>query len=114
MGVIHPEQIAGYSLSSLDYVDFLRVDYKRPKNSVLPVCRTYRFPRRQDTKDGKSMMATEPALKEAVDELRDIVEKSAGKHDIATAMREEIRHLQEEIALRTEQLKTLIDSIETG
>ena len=114
MGVIHPEQIAGYSLSSLDYVDFLRVDYKRPKNSVLPVCRTYRFPRRQDTQDGKSVLATDPALKEAVAELRDIVETSTDKHDIATAMREEIQSLQQEINLRTEQLKSLIDSIETG
>ena len=114
MGVTHPEQIAGYSLSSLDYVDFLRVDYKRPRNSVLPVCRTYRFPRRQNAQDGKSVMVTDPALKEAVAELKKIVETSTDKHEAANAMREEIQRLQEEIDKRTEQLKSLVDSLEAS
>ncbi len=116
MGVENPRQIAGFSVSSLDNVDFLRVDYKRPKNSVLPVGKTFRFPRVQDSGETGSKMArmrTCPALREAIAELEDIVESRADKGDIAAAMREEIQRLQEEINLRTEQLLSLIDRMES-
>lgn len=119
MGVTHPQQIVTYSLSSLDYTDYLRIVYDRPKKSILPVSRTYRFPRVQETADsagdeGRVVMKTDPALTEAVAELRDIVEAKSDQRCIADAMREELRSLEEEIAMHTEQLKALIGKIETS
>ena len=117
MGVIHPEQIVRYSVSSLDYTDFLRIVYDRPKNSALPLCRTYRFPRLQQTsKDGGqevSVMRTNPALKEALDELGAIVDARTDKRDVTETMHEELRRLEEEITLKTERLRVLIDKIES-
>ena len=115
MGVIHPEHIARYSLSSLDYTDYLSIVYDRPKNSVLPVTRTYRFPRLQDD-DGDSSdvrMNTDPALQEALEELRDVVDAKSDQRDLAATMRDELRHLEEEFALHTEHLRTLIKKMES-
>jgi len=115
MGVLHPEQILSYSLSSLDYTDFLRIVYDRPKNSELPFSRTYRFPRVQRTAKGsgqdEALMNTSPALKEALEELADIVEARVDNRDIADAMHEEIQRLEEDIALQTKRLKALVDKI---
>jgi hypothetical protein len=116
MGVIHPEQISRYSLSSLDYTDFLRIVYDRPKNSALPLSRTYRFPRVQQEGNGDSkevaLMRTNPALKEALEELRDLVDSKVGQRDVAEDMRHELRRLEEDIALQAERLRALIDKIE--
>ena len=40
MGVLHPLQISGYSVNSIDYIDVLRITYDRPKGSKLPGART--------------------------------------------------------------------------
>lgn len=116
MGVVHPEQISRYSLSSLDYTDFLRIVYDRPKNSALPLSRTYRFPRvQQDGNDDNTeiaLMRTNPALKEALDELRELVDAKDGKRDVAEDMRHELRRLEEDVALQAERIRALIDKIE--
>ena len=36
MGVTNPEQIAKFSVNSVDYTDFLGIVYDRPKGSLLP------------------------------------------------------------------------------
>ncbi len=118
MGVENPQQIAGYSLSSLDYTDFLRVVYDRPKNSVLPVSKTYKFPRVQQSVDSGTgnggndvRMTTSPALREVLDELRQIVDVKADQREVADAIREEIRRLEQDIELRMGHLRALIDKI---
>ena len=45
MGVESPKQIANYYISSINFIDVLRIVYERPKNSYLPSSRTYKFPR---------------------------------------------------------------------
>ena len=119
MGVVNPQQIARYSLSSIDYTDFLRIVYDRPKNSILPESRTYRFPRVQNSVNatdsaGEVLMDTSPALQEALQELEDIVKARADQRDIADAMRDELQRLEEEIALRADNLKALIDRVEAS
>ena len=107
-------------MSSLEYTDYLNIVYARPKNSVLPVGKTYKFPRVQHNVDagenaGKDnvVMKTSPALLEALDELREIVEADAENRDLADAMRHELQRLEEEFAVLTERLRTLIGRIET-
>lgn len=117
MGVLHPEQIARYSLSSLDYTDFLRIVYERPKNSALPESRTYRFPRVQEAAAGSdeknTRMRTNPALKEALEELRDLVDSKGDQRCVAEAMREELQRLEQEIAVQTKRLRELVDRIDS-
>ena len=75
---------------------------------MLPLSRTYRFPRIQlsagDTGAGDVKMKTDPALQEALDELRDIVAARSDQRDLADTMRDELQHLEEEFALHTEHL----------
>ncbi len=118
MGVRHPLQISGYSVSSIDYIDVLRITYDRPKGSKLPGARTYRFPRVQKTlpagssaDDAAVVMESDPALHTALEELRQITKLKEENQDLAEVMREELRLLEEDIALRSEYLRTLVDKI---
>ena len=118
MGVRHPLQISGYSVSSIDYIDVLRITYERPKGSKLPGARTYRFPRVQKTlpagsaTDGAAaVMESDPALRTVLEELQQVTKLKGENQDIAQLIREELRLLEEDIALRSEYLKTLVDKI---
>ena len=118
MGVQNPKQIDRFSVNSFDYVDSLRIIYARPKGSILPVSRTYKFPRIQktaviDTENRQSdiVMESDPALSAALDELRDITEASEENQDVAREILEEIRLLQEDIAHRSDCIKILVGKI---
>ena len=118
MGIAHPEEISYYSVSSIDYNDFLRIIYDRPDGSLLPTSRTYRFPRVQkslgsvgDSGDDEVVMETSPTYREAVDELKAVMAARKGKQDIAAAMLDELRQLEEDFAMHSECLKSLVDKI---
>lgn len=112
MGVLHPEQIDRYSINSVDYVDVLRIVYDRPKGSVLPTTRTYKFPRVQKTvdKSGKqqAVMESDPVLRAAVEELKDVTGKKKSNQEVADRIREELDLLEEDVALRNEFVKSLL------
>ncbi|MDJ0927481.1 MAG: DUF3461 family protein [Gammaproteobacteria bacterium] len=119
MGVVNPEQIAKFSINSINYIDYLRLTYARPKGSLLPVRRTYEFPRVPKKPSGESakgdaevVMESNPALRDALQELQEIVGAKAAKHDTVAEMRDELRRLEEEFATRSENLQTLIDKLE--
>ena len=114
MGVLHPLQIASYSVNSIELTDVLRIVYERPKGSRLPGARTYRFPRVQKSlKDDKSsvVMESDPTLKGVLAELQDVCARRSENLDVAGLMLEELRLLEEDIALRSEYLKTLVEKI---
>jgi hypothetical protein len=117
MGVESPKQIASYNISSLNLVDVLRVNYERPKGSILPSSRTYKFPRVQEAvpageKGGESyVMRTHPKLRAALDELKTILEAKSSKESITQEILNEIALLEEDIAMRTECLKVLVSKI---
>ncbi len=118
MGVLHPEQISRFSVNSLDYNDFLRIVYERPKGSLLPISRTYRFPRIQKTleKDDQGrqqqvVMESNPKLHEILDELHEIVGAKSAKHDIAQTLLDELHCMEEDFASHCEDLKKLIEEI---
>ena len=115
MGVVHPEHIIRYSLSSLDYTDYLNLVYDRPKDSVLPLSKSFRFPRVQESGGAgqeAAFMKTCPELREALDELDDLLDAQTDKRDVASSLREEIQRLEQAIHIHTEHLKALIDKIE--
>ncbi|WP_405224103.1 DUF3461 family protein [Lentisalinibacter sediminis] len=113
MGVESPKQIARYYISSLNYVDVLRVTYERPKGSILPSSRTYKFPRVQDEGEGKAsgVMRTHPKLRAALEELDSIMAAKTSKETITQEILNEIELLEEDIAMRTECLKVLVGRI---
>ncbi len=118
MGVLHPEQISRYSLSSIDYVDYLRIVYKRPKGSLLPTTRTYRFPRVQkrsgdgnDEGQGNVVMESCPELRAALDELKSLVKANASQQDLVGAMLHELDCFEEELFSRSQKLKALVEQL---
>lgn len=118
MGVESPKQIDNYYISSVNYVDVLRIVYDRPEDSCLPSSRTYRFPRVQDTvaegqqsKGDGSTPRTHPRLRAALQELEKIFAAKSSKESIAAEILNELALLEEDIAMRSEYLKVLARKI---
>lgn len=116
MGVLHPEHIAYFSVNSLDYNDHLRIVYERPKASLLPTSRVYKFPRVQTklkagdgSEDAGIVMESSPAFREAVAELESLVAARQDKENLAERILDEIRQIEEEILVHTECLKSLVE-----
>ncbi|MDJ0708803.1 MAG: DUF3461 family protein [Woeseiaceae bacterium] len=118
MGVRHTDQIAGYTVNSIDYTDFLRIDYDRPKDSFLPVRRTYEFPRAQKSlksagSDGQqaAVMESSAELREALEELNAIVGTRESKKGVAACILEEIQRLEDETAARSARIRELLGKL---
>ena len=117
MGVVSFDQIAGYTVNSLDYTDFLRIDYDRPKDSFLPVRRTYEFPRTQKKASAGSgreetVMESSVCLREALGELKAIVGARESKKGIAACILEEVRRLEDETAARAARIRQLVEKLD--
>ncbi len=117
MGVEHPQQIDSFSVNSIGYTDVLRIVYERPKGSLLPASKTFKFPRIQQTaKSGGNdqaevTMKSDPVFRAAVGELQDILTARQKDQDVAAAIVEELRLLEEDIALRSQYIKSLLGKI---
>ncbi len=117
MGIEHAQQIDNYSVNSIGYTDVLRIVYERPKGSLLPLSKTYKFPRVQQTSKtpGKGeadvTMNSDPVFRAAVSELQDLLKSKGKDRDIAGAITEELRLLEEDIALRSECIKRLLEKL---
>ena len=117
MGVLHPKQIARYSINSVGYVDYVRIVYDRPKGSLLPKTRNYEFPRVQKplgTGGAESVMESSPELKEALDELGKIVSAKAQTEDTVAEMLDEIQRLEETVAHHSACLRELTARIRSA
>ena len=121
MGVSNFGHIARFSVNSIDYTDFLRIVYDRPKGSVLPVSRSYHFPRIQKSLkrsdgdgSGEVVMESDPALHEALEELRAILAARESKQDITAEMLAELQWLEEELCMFREHVKGLIDKVKAS
>lgn len=119
MGVLNPQQIDKFSVNSIARTDILRIVYERPKGSILPLSRTYKFPRIQKsslvdsgTRQAEYVLETDPAFRAALAELQEIMEAKENNQDVASAILEELRLLDEDIALRSDYIKTLAGKIQ--
>lgn len=114
MGVRHPKHIAHYAVNSIGHVDVLRIVYERPTGSLRPQTRTYKFPRVQKeadvNRDGKpeDIMVSNPDFRRAVEELEQLLAKKGKIKDVSGEIIEELRLLEEDIALRSECIKMLL------
>lgn len=114
MGVNHPQHIVHFSVNSLEFTDHLRLFYERPKGSLLPASRTYKFPRVQKplkSGDTETVMASNPALLEAVAELETLLGKRESKAELATTILKELNQLEEDVAIRIDCVRNLVEKM---
>jgi hypothetical protein len=118
MGINNPGQIVKYIVNGILTYDVLRITYSRKKGSFLPSSRTYKFPRVQKeipAKDsnGKSttVMETDPSLRTAIAELTVLLEEKRQEQDVKNDLLEQVALLEEDIALRSEYIKELIERL---
>ena len=110
MGVESPLQIDRYYITSINFIDVLRIVYDRPKDSFLPSSRVYKFPRvteKVGSTSSEPVPKTHPTLLAAIDELKKIIAAKTSKATIAAEILSEIELLEEDIAIRSECLKVL-------
>jgi hypothetical protein len=118
MGILNPQEIEKFAIYSTDKLDVLRIIYERKKGSLLPVSKNYKFPRVKKsvlvdsgTRDTTVIFESTEAFRSALHELEALkVDKSKGE-DLAALILAEIQFLEEDIALRTEYIKSLVGKI---
>lgn len=120
MGVKHPENIARYALFMVDNTDILRIVYARKKGSILPTSLNYRFLRIKksvlvDSGTRRTEVIYESSLefRNAVAELDKLMEAKKNTDDLEALINEEMRVLEEEVALRIDGIKSLVKRIST-
>lgn len=118
MGIESPKQIDKYYITSINYVDVLRIVYDRPEGSYLPSTRSYKFPRVPDSATGDDgqqrkpgILRIHPMLRDAQEELDLILAAKATKENITAEILNEIELLEEDIAIRAECIKSLVSKI---
>lgn len=121
MGILHPGQIDRFQVSGFSNYDVLRVIYMREKGSILPANRTYKFPRVQKTgvvnkETGQTavVMESNPDLRAALAELTTLLEAKQRKQDMAASVLEELLSLEEDVAMRSERIRELVNQIHSG
>jgi len=118
MGIQHPEQIEKFAVYTVGRTDVLQVIYDRKKGSLLPVSRRYKFPQVKNsvlvdggTRQTETLFESTPAFREALHELEQLKSIREQGQDVAAMIREEVKHLEEDIALRTQYIQSLVDKL---
>ena len=118
MGVQHPEEIEKFAVYTIGNTDVLRIIYDRKKGSLLPVSRRYKFQQVKEsvlvdsgTRQTETLYKSTPAFREALHELEQLKLTREKGQDVAAMIREEVKHLEEDIALRTQYIQSLVDKL---
>ena len=118
MGVNNPQQIEKFLIYTTEDFDILRIIYGRKKGSLLPVSKNYKFPRIKKsvmvdsgTRQTEVIFESDPAFREALSELEKIKTARDEGADLAALITEEVRLLEEDVALRIDYIKALIKKI---
>ena len=118
MGIRHPQEIEKFAVYTVGNTDILQVTYNRKKGSLLPVIRRYKFPQVKEsvmvdsgTRQTETLFKSTPAFREALHELEQLKLARDQGENLKALLQEEIRLLQEDIALRTDYIKTLIEKL---
>ncbi len=121
MGVKHPEHIVRFTLSTTTNTDILRIVYERKKGAILPTSVNYRFPRIKksalvDSGTRRTEVIYESSLefRSAVAELEKLMESRKTTENLEELINQEVRALEEEVALRIDGIKTLVKRISSA
>lgn len=118
MGIQRPQEIEKFAVYTVGNTDILRIIYDRKKGSLLPVSRRYKFPQVKKshlvdsgTRQTETLFESVPAFREALSELEGLKRDREKGQDLAAMIKEEIKHLQEDIALRTQYINSLVEKL---
>ena len=120
MGVRNPEQINGYSVVRVaDDMDVLKINYKRPKNSLLPKRRRYEFRRVSKPMPGSELRGSEairydisPILGRAITELDAILADSKRTSATKQELKDELKEFGVEMNERIAHLSEMIEALD--
>ena len=118
MGIQNPQQIEKFAVYTTDDFDVLRIVYERKKGSLLPVSKKYKFDRIKKTvmvdsgtRQTEIIYESAPAFREALSELEHLKTEKSESGNLAALISEEVRLLEEDVALRIEYIKSLTKKI---
>lgn len=116
LGINRPHEISGYTLSSHNDVDTLRIKYNRQKGSLLPTTKRFQFPRRPmpgvQVVPGEAMMTEiSPALEETLAELSRLLSDSMTMADKKTELLHEIDEFESYIKVRLAEFRSEIEQL---
>ncbi len=118
MGVENPREIEKFAFYTVGNMDILRIVYDRKKGSLLPVSKRYKFPQAKKsvlvdsgTRKTETLFESSGAFREALHELEKVIRERKQGQDVAAQIREEIRLMQEDIALRMQYIETLLGQL---
>ena len=115
MGVVNPEHIARYTIYTVIETDMLRIIYAREKGSLLPVSKTYKFPRVKKsilvdggTRQTQVIFERNPVLENAVTEIEELLNDRKDKDQLNQVLTDEILQLEAEMTSRIDYIKSLV------
>ena len=118
MGIQHPQEIEKFAVYTVGNTDILRIIYDRKPGSLLPVSRRYKFPQIKKsvlvdsgTRQTEVLYESVPPFREALSELEKLKSEREKGLDLKAMIKEEMRHLEEDIALRSQYINSLIDKL---
>ena len=118
MGIQNPQQIEKFAIYTVDHTDILQITYDRKKGSLLPVSRRYKFPQDKKsvlvdsgTRQTEVVYESVGAFREALHELEQLKAAREKGQDLAALIKEELRLLEQDIALRLQYINTLADKL---
>lgn len=114
LGITRPHEISGYTLSSTNDEDTLRIKYKRQKGSLLPTARKYTFPRRpMPGAQVNNQMLTEvsPALEDALNELSKLLSDERDTKDRKAELLHELAEFESYIRVQLAEFREEIEQL---
>ena len=118
MGIQNPQEIEKFAVYTVGNTDVLRIIYDRKKGSLLPVSKRFKFPQVKKsvmvdsgTRQAQTMFESTPAFRQALHELEQLKLMREKGQDLKKLLSEEIKHLEEDIALRAQYIQSLIDKL---
>jgi Protein of unknown function (DUF3461) len=121
MGIHNPEQISSCSLTALRFDrDILRIRYRRPSGSLLPITRSYEFgriPRPVDPTatagDGLTQYEIAPILNGALAELDGLVRAHETQAAVVAALTEQVDELEEDFTAGIAGIKARLTELQS-
>lgn len=118
MGILAPEQIARFSIFTVNNTDILRIIYDRKKGSILPVSKKFKFAQLKKstmvdsgTRRTEVLYESSNVFKNAVSELEELMVVRKESQNMRQLITEEVRALEEDLASRIDYIKSLVAKI---
>jgi uncharacterized protein YcgL (UPF0745 family) len=118
MGVQNPQDIAKFAIYTIGNTDILRIIYNRKKGSLLPVSKRYKFAQVKESvlvdsgsRETAMIYRSTDAFRNALHELEQLKLEKSKDDNLTALILEEIGFLEEDIALRTAYIKSLVNKI---